>query len=100
MELELLKKHLKIFHASEDELIQEYYEWAEDEIKDSVSTSPTRNESFFEDNKIFERAVVMLTAHYYEQRVAYSDVQSVKVNDSTTSAIQKLRGAYYEDEQP
>lgn len=98
MELELLKKHLKIFHDSEDELILEYYEWSKDEIKDSVSTSSTRNESFFEDNKIFERAVVMLTAHFYEQRVAYSDIQSIEVNDSTTSAIQKLRGAYHEDE--
>ncbi|OIJ29045.1 head-tail connector protein [Staphylococcus sp. LCT-H4] len=96
MELETLKKHLKVSHSMEDDVIKDYYDWAEAEIKDSVSTSPTRNESFFKDNKIYERACVMLTAHYFEQRIAYSDVQLSEVNDSVTSAIQKLRGSYYE----
>ncbi len=98
MELSTLKQHLRIFHNSEDDLILMYLGFAEAEIKDSVSTSPTRNESFFEDNVVFNRAVIMLTAHYYENRVAYSDIQTYEVNDSTTSAIQKLRGAYYEGE--
>lgn len=96
MELELLKKHLRVSHSMEDDLIRDYYDFAEAEIRDSVSTSPNRDESFFEDNKIYERAVVMLTAHYFEQRIAYSDVQLSEVNDSVTSAIQKLRGSYSE----
>lgn len=99
MELSRLKKHLRVTHSMEDDLIQDYLEFAESEIKDSVSTSSTRDESFFEDNKIYERAVIMLTAHFYENRVAYSDIQLYEVNDSTTSSIQKLRGAYpYENE--
>lgn len=97
MSLDTLKLHLKVSHSFEDDLIQQYYDWAQEEIKDSVSTSPNRNESFFEENKIYERAVVMLTAHYFEQRISYSDVQLSEVNDSVTSSIQKLRGSYSED---
>lgn len=99
MTLEQLKLHMKVTSSFEDDVIKEYQLWAIDEIKDSVSTSPNRNESFFENNKIFDRAVVLLTTHYYENRVAYSDIQTYEVNDATTSAIQKLRGAYpYENE--
>lgn len=99
MELSTLKKHLRIFHNSEDDLILDYLAMAEAEIKDSVSTSINRDESFFENNKVYDRAIIMLTAHYYENRVAYSDVQLYEVNASTTSAIQKLRGSYnYENE--
>lgn len=101
MELTKLKQHLRIFHSSEDDLILDYLAYAEAEIKDSVSISATRDETFFVDNKVYERAIIMLVAHYYENRVAYSDIVLHEVNDSTTSAIQKLRGAYpYENEQP
>lgn len=94
----MLKKHLRITHSMDDDLLLEYKTWAEAEIKDSVSTSSTRNELFFEDNNIFNRAVALLTGHYYENRVAYTDVQSFSVDDAVLSAIQKLRGAYYESE--
>jgi uncharacterized phage protein (predicted DNA packaging) len=99
MTLEQLKIHLRITHSMEDDLLSIYKGFAEAEIKDSVSTSPNRDESFFQDNPIYDRAVALLTAHYYENRIAYSDVQTYELSDATTSAIQKLRGSYpYENE--
>ncbi|WP_239724555.1 head-tail connector protein [Mammaliicoccus sp. A-M4] len=96
MELETLKLHLRITHSGEDELLKEYKSWAEDDIKDSVSTSPTRNDEFFENNSHYKKAVAMLTAFYFENRLAYSDVAQVSMPDSVLSAIQKMRGAYHE----
>lgn len=96
MELSTLKLHLRITHSVEDELLDIYKGWAEDEVKDSVSTSPTLNNEFFENNKHYERAVALLTAFYYENRVAYSDTSQVSMPDGVLSAIQKMRGEYHE----
>lgn len=94
MNLQLLKKHLRVDHSFEDDLILEYQQWAEEEIKDSVSTEVLRDESFFTLNPHFNRAVVLLTAHFYENRIAY-DEKSLKEAPSTVlSAIQKMRGSY------
>ena len=96
MELENLKLHLRITHSFEDELLEEYKSWAEDEVMDSVSTSSTRDDEFFKNNRHFNRAVTLLTGFYYENRLAYSDINQISVPDGVLSAIQKLRGAYGE----
>ncbi|MEB6233837.1 head-tail connector protein [Mammaliicoccus sciuri] len=96
MELSTLKLHLRITHSVEDELLEIYKGWAEDEVKDSVSTSSTRNNEFFENSKHYQRAVALLTAFYYENRVAYSDMSQVSMPDGVLSAIQKMRGEYHE----
>lgn len=96
MELETLKLHLRITHSVEDELLEVYKGWAEDEVKDSVSTSNTRNNEFFKNNKHYQRAVALLTAFYYENRIAYSETSQVSIPDGVLSAIQKLRGEYHE----
>lgn len=95
MDLKQLKLHMHVTHDMEDALITMYKEWAESEIKDSVYPDvEARDESFFEDNKVFERGVFLLTAHYFENRYAYSDVDYNACPDGVTGAIQKLRGAY------
>ncbi|MFT2142251.1 MULTISPECIES: head-tail connector protein [unclassified Staphylococcus] len=100
MELENLKLHMHITHSMEDQLILEYKEWAEAEIKDSVCTDVDRNEDFFVDNKVFERAVVLLTSFYYHSRLAYDNEQFYAMPDGVLGAIQKLRGSYHgENEQ-
>ncbi|WP_337227955.1 head-tail connector protein [Staphylococcus succinus] len=101
MDLATLKLHLHVTHNSEDDLIASYQEWAEAEIKDSVYPDDlTRDNAFFDNSKIFERAVVLLTAFYFENRLGYTDVKYISSPDGVTSAIQKLRGAYpYESEQ-
>lgn len=94
MELSRMKKHLRVDHSFEDDLITDYQSWAEEEIKDSVSTEVLRNESFFEGNPHFERAVFLLTAHYFENRTAYAEKSLSYVPEGILSAVQKLRGSY------
>lgn len=97
MNLELLKKHLRVDHSFEDDLIAEYQKWAEEEIKNSVSTDPFRNEAFFERNTQFDQAVTMQTTFYYENRLGMSERRlnnSLNAPDAVLSAIQKLRGSY------
>ncbi|GKV67467.1 MULTISPECIES: head-tail connector protein [unclassified Sporosarcina] len=98
MDLELLKKHLRVDHSFEDDLIVEYRMWAEEEIKDSVSTEPLRNEEFFKDNPHFNLAVALQTAFYYENRLGISERRlnnAINAPNAVLSAIQKLRGNYY-----
>ena len=99
MELPLLKKHLRVDHSFEDDLIQEYERWAEDEIKDSVSTEANRNEAFFTESSHFNRAVVLLTTHYFENRIGYADKDLKNTPDGIQSAVQKLRGSYVPSEE-
>lgn len=94
MELSRLKKHLRVDSNFEDDLILDYQLWAAEEIKDSVSTEEFRDEAFFEGNKHFERAVFLLTAHYFENRIGYTEKSLTYAPDGILSAVQKLRGSY------
>lgn len=94
MELSRMKKHLRVDHDFEDELIADYQLWAEEEIKDSVSTEALRSEIFFTESKHFERAVCLLTAYYFENRIGYAEKALTHAPDGILSAVQKLRGSY------
>lgn len=97
MDLVLLKKHLRVDHSFEDDLILQYQTWAEEEVKDSVSTDPFRNEQFFENNPHFNLAVSMLVGFYYENRLGISERRLNNADnspDAVLSAIQKMRGNY------
>lgn len=95
MDLETLKLHMRVTHNMEDSLIEMYKGWAESEIKDSVyPDDDTRNETYFVENKIFERGVFLLVSYYYENRLAYSDIDYKSCPEGVTSVVHKLRGAY------
>lgn len=95
MDIEKLKLHMHVTHSMEDPLIEMYKDWAESEIKDSVyPDNETRDEKYFEENKIFERGVFLLTSHYFQNRYAYSDIDFKSCPDGVLGAIQKLRGGY------
>ena len=96
MELETIKKHIRVDHSFEDDLIRDYMLWASEEIKDSVSTSETRNEAYFENSKHYERAVVLLVSHYFENRLPMIETELKNLPYGIQSAVQKLRGGYYE----
>lgn len=98
MDISQLKKHIRVDHNFEDELIESYMFWAEEEVKDSVSTSLTRNEEYFEGNAHFDRAVALLTSHYFHNRLPMSEVNFTNLPSGINSAIHKLRGGYYEEE--
>jgi len=95
MDIEQLKLHMHVTHSMEDPLIEMYKDWAESEIKDSVYPDDgTRDDSYFEENKIFERGVFLLTSHYFQNRYAYSDIDFKSCPDGVLGTIQKLRGGY------
>lgn len=95
MDLEALKVHMHVTHNMEDDNIKRYMEWAESDIKDAVYPDDNmRDESFFENNKNYEKALYLLTSFYFESRIAYSDTQYVAMPNGVLGAIQKLRGAY------
>ena len=100
MDLNTVKKHIRVDHDFEDDLIQQYMNWAEDEVKDSVSTSLSRNEAYFEGNKHYEKAVALLTSHYFHNRLPMVEANRVSNNlpYGVMSAIHKLRGDYHEIE--
>ena len=88
MDFYTLKNHIRVDHSFEDDLIEDYILWAEAEIKDSVSTEELRNESFFDDNPHFNRAKVMLVAHYFENRIGYTEKSLTNTPDAILSAVQ------------
>ena len=96
MELETIKKHIRVDHSFEDDLIRNYMVWASEEIKDSVSTSENRNELYFENSTHYERAVVLLVSHYFENRLPMIETELKNLPYGIQSAVQKLRGGYYE----
>jgi uncharacterized phage protein (predicted DNA packaging) len=98
MNLEEIKKHIRVDHSFEDDLLESYTEWAETEIKDSVSTSDSRNDEYFEGNPHYERAVVLLTGHYFENRLPMVETELKNLPFGIVSAVHKLRGGYYEIE--
>ena len=98
MELEKLKQHVRVDHSFEDDLIRDYLGWAEAEVKDSVTTAPDRNESYFEGNPHYERAVALLTSHYFENRLPMVETTMHNLPFGITSAIHKLRGGYHEEQ--
>lgn len=96
--LDQVKKHVRVDHSFEDDLLETYIEWAESEVKDSVSTSENINDEYFTDNPHYERAVTLLTAHYFENRLPMSETRLNNLPYGVTSAVHKLRGGYYEVE--
>lgn len=91
-----IKRHIRVDHSFEDDLLKTYIEWAEAEIKDSVSTSENLNENYFADNPHYERAVTLLTAHYFENRLPMSETNLNNLPYGIQSAVHKLRGGYHE----
>ena len=89
-DLQLLKKHCKIDHSSEDDLLEMYYEWAKEDIASAV----TDNMAWLERQKLFKTAVFPLTAYYFENRLALSERNLNYAPHMVLSVVHKLRDAY------
>ncbi|MCQ9290457.1 MULTISPECIES: head-tail connector protein [Staphylococcus] len=89
-DLQLLKKHCKIDHSSEDDLLEMYYEWAKEDIASAV----TDNMAWLEKQKLFKTAVFPLTAYYFENRLAFSERNLNYAPHMVLSVVHKLRDAY------
>src|SRR5690625_7971912 len=91
MNLEKIKMHLRVTHSFEDELIQEYMEWAENDVIASVSLSPDVDKEYLKGNMQYKKAVVMLTSFYFENRLTITDKKHTELPYGVLDSIQKLR---------
>src|SRR5699024_1479790 len=92
MELETIKKHLKVTHSFEDDLIEMYAEWAKSDVIASVTTSEEVDMEYVKDNFQFQKAVILLTNLYFDQRLTISDKKQIEMPYGVLDAIQKQRG--------
>lgn len=99
MTTEEIKNYLRIDHTLDDNLIDNLYQSAREYVKNAIDVGV--DVETFAKYKLFERAALLLTAHWYENRLA-----SVQTGGSTTSIpygvtplIQQLRGQYYYDKE-
>ncbi|MCO4330147.1 head-tail connector protein [Staphylococcus hyicus] len=89
-DLQLLKKHCKIDHNSEDDLLEMYYEWAKEDIASAV----TDDMDWLEKQKLFNAAVYPLTAYYFENRLAFNERDLSYAPHMVLSVVHKLRSSY------
>ncbi|EGQ2740109.1 phage head-tail adapter protein [Staphylococcus pseudintermedius] len=88
-QLKLLKKHCKIDHNFEDDLLMMYFEWA----KQDIAAAVTDDMEWLEEQPLFNAAIFPLTAYYYENRIAYSDRKLDYAPHMVLSVVHKLRDA-------
>ena len=91
--VEKIKAHCRVTHSLEDELIQDYLNFAKNDVIEAVfdSLDPNLNKEELEKDSSFQKAVIMLSAYYYENRTAISDIKAIEMPFSVTHAIQTLR---------
>lgn len=103
LSLERIKSHLRVPHDLDDDDIKDYIEFAKNDVIEAVYDSYNNKIKFDEVEKDsnFKKAVIMLTAFYYENRLTISEVNQHETPFSVTHAIQNLRAnrdRYYETE--
>lgn len=91
--LEKIKGHLRIPHDLEDEEIKDYMAFAKHDVIEAVfdSRDPNFDKDSLEEDPAFQKAVIMLTAYYYENRLTISEISQNEGPFSVTHAIQTLR---------
>lgn len=93
VDLDRIKGHLRIPHNLEDEQINDYLQFAKNDVIESIFDA---HSSSFDSEKLeldpsFQRAVIMLTTNYYENRLTISEISQNEAPFSVTHAIQTLR---------
>lgn len=93
VDLEKIKSHLRVPHDLEDSDIDDYLQFAKSDVVEAVFDSHDSNLKMneLELDPSFQRAVIMLTAYYYENRLTISEVNQHESPFSVTHAIQTLR---------
>lgn len=91
MELETVKKHLRVIDDFEDDVILIYLDWAEQKVKDSVTNDPMPYELFFNENSHYKRAVALLTAHYFRNRLPLVDKPQHNLTFGLRDALSHLQ---------
>ncbi|MBU7217857.1 head-tail connector protein [Staphylococcus gallinarum] len=89
--VESVKKAIRVDHDFDDDLIMEVYlPGAINEVKTAVSLDD-EDEAFYENNALFNLAVLNIVAHHNDNRSITTNEQSFDVPASSMALIQTLR---------
>ncbi|WP_368864199.1 head-tail connector protein [Staphylococcus sp. 11-B-312] len=89
--VESVKKAIRVDHDFDDDLIMEVYlPSAINEVKTAVSLAE-EDESFYENNVLFNLAVLNIVAHHNDNRSITSNEQSFDIPASSMKLVQTLR---------
>lgn len=93
LDIETVKQHLRISHDLEDNLINQYIQWSIDTVIEAVydKYDSNINMDLLQADMTFQRAVILLTTYYYENRLTISEVKQHDNPYSVLNAIQSLR---------
>ena len=93
VDLKRIKGHLRIPHDLEDPDIQDYLYFAKNDVIEAVfdSYDEKLDKDKLELDPSFQKAVIMLTSYYYENRLMISEVRQNESPFSVTHAIHTLR---------
>jgi len=94
MNIEEVKKHLRVIDNFEDDVIQMYLEWSEDKVKDAITNEPSLYIEFFNNNTHYQRAVILLTAHYFNNRLPLSDRPQYNLTFGLRDALSHLNANF------
>lgn len=94
MKIEEIKKHLRVIDNFEDDVIQTFLEWSESKVKGSVTNETEKYNSFFVDNTNYQRAVILLTAHYFNNRLPLSDRPQYNLTFGLRDALSHLQADF------
>lgn len=92
MTLEEMKNFLRVDHDFDDKFIELTMKSSMKYVKNAITSE--ENNSFFEDNELYDLAVFMLTGHWYEKKVAAVEKPLSEIPFGVISIIQQLRGMY------
>lgn len=93
LNLEIIKEHLRVAHDLEDTVITNYIDFAKNDIIEAIYDGHDKRLDVegLEEDLTFQRAVIMLTSYYYENRLTISEINMHESPFSVTHAIQTLR---------
>lgn len=94
MELETIKRHLRVIDNFEDDTILMCLEWSEEKVKDAITNDPLLYEEFFDNNTHYQRAVILLTAHYFNNRLPLSDKPQYNLTFGFRDALSHLQANF------
>ncbi|MEU8220765.1 head-tail connector protein [Micromonospora taraxaci] len=91
--VESIKQAIRVDHDFDDDLIMEVYlPGAINEIKTAVSLRE-EDQPFYENNGLFNLAVLNVVAHHYDNRSTTSNEQTFEVPASSVKLVQTLRSS-------
>lgn len=87
-----VKRHARVTHNIEDDSFTDYLNWARSSVTNSLGNSSSLDLESLYDSFEYEKAVIMLANHYYDNRVLLNEKTMTEQPFSVMDSIQKLSG--------